>query len=105
METFKSTFDRVKEITKVGDVFNHVSRGFSEDFETGKGFTAYHEIAETILEFVRDCSASFSADIASKALEFGNVSEKQSWCVSFEFLKIKHQFEAWVESVTKDINN
>lgn len=98
MENFKSTYEKVSEIKEVKLVFDSVSRGFSQDHETGKGFTSYHEIGETILEFVRDCSTSFVSDIAAKALKFGNPSDKQSWCVAYEFVKIQHMYESWVES-------
>ena len=99
---FKSTYEKVSEIKEVKIAFNCVSRGFSESYENGKGFTEYHEIGETILEFVRDCSTTFVSDIATKALKYGNPSDKQSWCVSFEFIKIQHIYESWVENKIKE---
>lgn len=103
-QEFKSTYQKVAEIADAKTAFNTVSRGFSEDFKNGR-FTAYHEIGETVLEFVRDCSSTFCADIAKKALQYGNPSEKQAWCVAFEFIKIKHQYEAWVESQSSKFDN
>lgn len=101
---FKSTYQKVSELTDVKLVFNGISSGFTQEYSNGR-FTSYHEIPETVLEFVRDCSATFCADIAKKALQYGSPSEKQSWCVAFEFIKIKHQYEAWVEAQSTKFEN
>lgn len=103
---FKSTYQKVSEIADAKAAFNCISAGFTQEYSNQyRRFTAYHEIGETILEFVRDCSATFCADIAKKALQYGNPSEKQSWCVAFEFIKIKHQYEAWVEAQSTKSEN
>ena len=100
MKAIKNTYQKVSEIVDVKEAYNCISAGFTQEFKNGR-FTEYHEIGETVLEFVRDCSITFCNEIATKALQYGNPSEKQSWCVAFEFIKIKHQYEAWVESQTK----
>lgn len=101
---FKSTYQRVGEINDVKSVFNAVSRGFSEFYSlTERRFTAFHEVAETVLEFVAENSKGFQADIASKALKYGNPTDKQAWCVAFEFIKIKDQYDAWVSKNTLKI--
>ena len=101
---FKNTYEKVSEIKEVKIVFNFISRGFSENHKSGKGFTEYSEIGETILEFVRDCSTTFVSDISTKSLKYGNPTVKQSWCVSFEFIKIQHMYESWVENQIKNLN-
>jgi len=55
-------------------------------------------VAETIAEFLRDCSTTFVNDIAYKyiANRF-HVSEKQAWCMTFEAIKINHMIDAWIE--------
>lgn len=61
-------------------------------------------IAETIAEFLRDCSTTFVADIAAKYLKYGNISEKQAWCMVFEAIKINHMIDAWIEKEIESIN-
>lgn len=58
------------------------------------------ELAETIEMWLRDCSTSFVADIAAKALKGNAISEKQAWCMAYEVGKIAHTFEAWSEKET-----
>jgi len=87
METLKSTYEKANEISNPNSV---------------KGIVHFagldSELAQTILEFVRDCSSTFCSDICKKAIEKSfELSEKQAWCVSYEFIKIKHQFSVWTE--------
>ena len=44
--------------------------------------------AETILDIVKNKSKGFQADIANKALQYGKITEKQAWCIVFEFKNI-----------------
>jgi hypothetical protein len=74
---------------------------FNELYLTING--KYGEVAETIAEFLRDCSTTFVSDIASKYLRHNNCSEKQAWCMVFEAIKIAHMYESWVESEIEKI--
>lgn len=42
----------------------------------------------TILEVVADRSKGFQADIATKALKYRNITEKQAWCIAYEYKKV-----------------
>lgn len=44
--------------------------------------------AETILDTVKNNSKGFQSDIAKKALEYGKITEKQAWCVAYEFKNV-----------------
>ncbi|HKK12405.1 MAG TPA: hypothetical protein VJ945_06210 [Flavobacteriaceae bacterium] len=100
MTTFKSTYQRVSELENVKDVFNFIKGGFDADYETMKGFTSFSEMPETILKFVKDCSKGFQSDVATKTLKYGNMSEKQAWCVAFEFIKIKNLFSTYLNELS-----
>lgn len=96
MKEFKTNIEQITELTNVKSVFNEID----VDFDGCKGNMKkeWRENGEIILEFCKDCSTTFVKDICEKALEYKNLSEKQRWCVAFEFLKIKHMFEAWNEN-------
>jgi len=72
--------------------------------------TANFDMGSTIISFIKDCSATFCQDIAKRAYESYingqsiRLSEKQAWCLTFEVEKIKHMYEAWVESEISKIN-
>ncbi len=42
----------------------------------------------TILEVVSTKGHSFKKDIATKALKYNRLSEKQAWCVAYEFKNV-----------------
>jgi len=105
MTTLKSTYQKVEELTNVKEVFNFIKSGFDSDYETMKGFTSFSDMPETILEFVRDCSKGFQSDVATKALKYGNMSEKQAWCVAFEFIKIKELFTTYLNELGVKFQN
>lgn len=93
MTTLKSTYERANEMNSPASVKSQVN--FFEEND---------ELQATILEFVRDCSSSFCSDICSKMIaNQWNLSEKQAWCVGYEFIKIKHQLPAWSEKQMKDL--
>ena len=59
-------------------------RGLHQDIDGD-----YNEIAEIVLETVRDNCSGFQSDVAEKALEGSRLSEKQRWCVAFAFDKVR----------------
>ena len=61
-------------------------------------------IHEIIAEFLRDCSTTFVSDIATKYIEHKNPTEKQAWCMTFEFIKINHMLAVWIEKEIELIN-
>lgn len=89
---FEKTADWVKEATKK-QMFDVLYMG---------GHTA---LGSTIFMFVKDCSSTFCADIASRAFNQYlnnnrvNISEKQAWCLVFDVLKNIHMIDAWVEEM------
>ena len=94
----KNIFEITKGITEVKDVFEIVNSGFTKEYENGR-FTEFNDVADTILRFVKDTSATFASDVAEKALKYGNPSYKQSWVIAFEFIKNIHLYDAWVENL------
>lgn len=82
----KTTIEKVKELKKVNEIKNILYTS-----ELG-------EIGICICSIIKDCSTSFCKDIAEKALNGVNLSEKQTWCLSYEFIKIQHCIDAWVEA-------
>jgi len=94
----KSTYEKVAEFTQKDQL------AFLQDEFYFHSTASMNEAAETVAEFIRDCSSNFCSDIAKKLLETKRCSEKQAWCLAYEFFKIKHLYEAWVEETTKDIN-
>lgn len=87
----KTTFETTKEIIEKGnkkEIFNTLYLVKSDD-------------SECIFDFIAACSNSFCKDIAKNAMNY--LSEKQAWCLVFEIEKIKHQYDAYVESELKKI--
>lgn len=84
--------------------WNHKNKGFLVQQLAYGGGTS-DEFVELVLEFIAAKSAGFQADIAKRAIESAKavnhafpvyrMSEKQAWCVEFEFAKLKDQFEEW----------
>lgn len=67
-------------------VFEAISNNF---FERDR---AYGSLAQYIFSAVQKHSSGFVVEIAKKAiLSSFPLSEKQTWCLSFSFLKISHQ--------------
>lgn len=68
------------------EVFNAIcAKNYGGKFNNRIEWT---ENAEHILNVVAENSLGFQADIADRALEGNNISDKQVWCVAFEFLKV-----------------
>lgn len=44
--------------------------------------------AETILDTVKNNSKGFQKNIAENALKYGRLTEKQAWCVAYEFKNV-----------------
>lgn len=100
---FKSSNQIVSELENVKEIFDTLNNGLSIEFANPKyGKDEKKEWgmnAETILEFISECSNTFCQDIAKKALtNLTKLSEKQAWCLAYEFLNIKHQLAAYFES-------
>ena len=54
----------------------------------------YSDFADSILKNVAKFSTVFAGDIAKKYSDAGNkfsMSEKQTWCVAFAFIKIENE--------------
>lgn len=84
--TAKSLIEYLKE-EDVKQIFSYLTP-FSSSYSR-KYSDKYWELeAEKILNFVAEKSKGFQADIAEKALKFTRISEKQAWCVAFEFKKL-----------------
>lgn len=101
---FKNDYQKIYEnYNKPSDVFDRIKYGFDDSFsyKAGKRNTEWSNVPEIILEFVRDTSKGFQSDVAAKALEYGNPSEKQSWAISYEFIKLKNKYPNWVRSRIK----
>jgi hypothetical protein len=94
----KSTYEITAEILKE----ENKKRVFDNLFLTVNG--KHGEIAETIAEFLRDCSTTFVSDIAAKYLKYNSCSEKQAWCMTFEAMKINHMIDSWIEKQLEGIN-
>lgn len=94
----KSTYEITAEFLKE----ENKKEIFNELYLTVNGKSG--EVAETIAEFLRDCSTTFVADIAAKYLKYNNSSEKQVWCMVFEAIKINHMIDAWIEKEIESIN-
>lgn len=88
----KSTYQIVSEVTDVKEIYNNLYS------------TRISEGGETILEFVSEKSESFVKDIAAKMLKGYSMTSKQTWCVAYEFIKIKKLYSAWVEKQIEEMN-
>jgi hypothetical protein len=94
----KTTYEKTAEFLREGNKINI----FNELYQTVNGTSG--EVAETIAEFLRDCSTTFVSDVAGKYLKYGNSTEKQVWCMVFEAIKINHMIDAWIEKEIESIN-
>ena len=92
MESTYETTARILRSENKSDIYNFI-------------YITKGEIAETIAEFLRDCSTTFVSDIAKKVLEGKYITEKQSWCMVFESIKINHMVESWIEKQIESMNN
>ena len=60
------------------------------------------EITTTLFSFIKDSSLTFCKDISTKCYDSFiqgyeiRISEKQTWCLVFELLKIKGMFNEWM---------
>lgn len=91
-ENFTPDFIKVQKVdlanASVKDVFNAIMNGktFGGKFDYSVSYSIF---AESILNTVMKNSNGFQADIAEKAyLEGLNLSEKQAWCVAYEYKKV-----------------
>ena len=91
---FKSDYQLALEAQNVKEVFNDLK------------FAEFNSYVEVILDFVSQKSTSFVADIAKKHLEnvdslnhknTSHLSDKQLWCVAYEFLRLKDQLKNWID--------
>lgn len=91
--TFKSDIEVVKEAT-VNQVFEMLGCCFMAG-DKATGFKAdYDGVAVIVMETVKEnCHGSFQADIAARALDGARLSEKQKWCVTFAFDKLRDKVE------------
>jgi|SRR5690606_3069872 len=91
--TFKSNYEQVRELKVVGNakaVFSELRTIGSQFNHLAKGYDVieWSDNAEIILEEVAKNGNGFKKDIALKALKYKNISEKQAWCVAFDFIAI-----------------
>ncbi|OAV63507.1 hypothetical protein Barb6_03706 [Bacteroidales bacterium Barb6] len=56
---------------------------------SSKKCTTWSPIAHEVLTTVRDKSNGFQSDVAKKGIEFGRLSEKQSWSVAYEYIRVR----------------
>ena len=88
--TFKSNYEQVRELKVAGNakaIFSQLR--LDEGFDMGRrDFTEWSDNAEIILEEVAKNGSGFKKDIATKALKYKSISEKQAWCVAFDFIAI-----------------
>lgn len=88
--------EKVKNST-VKDIFYWLQEvGFCKEFN-GRFFTERSEFQYIVLDFVRKTSKGFQADVANKAYQY-KLSDKQAWCVAFEFDKLRNQFDSFIAS-------
>lgn len=89
--TFKSNYEQVRELKVAGNakaVFGQLR--LDGGFDMGsRDFTEWSDNAEIILEEVAKSGNGFKKDIAAKALKYKTMTEKQAWCVAFDFITIK----------------
>ncbi len=91
--TFKSNYEQVRqlkvagnakavfsELRTVGSQFNHLAKGYD--------VIEWSENAEIILEEVAKNGSGFKKEIALKAMKYKRMTEKQAWCVAFDFIAI-----------------
>lgn len=72
------------------DLFNALMSGFTQMYDYKvRNHTEWHFNTEVALKLVVEKSNGFQSDIATKALKYGRVSEKQAWCVAYEYMKLK----------------
>lgn len=88
---FKSNYEQVRELKVAANakaIFSQLR--LSEDFDmASKEFGSWSDNAEIILEEVAKNGSGFKAEIATKALRYKSMTEKQAWCVAFEFIAIE----------------
>lgn len=88
--TFKSNYEQVRELKVAGNakaVFSQLR--LDGGFDMGsRDFTEWSDNAEIILEEVAKNGSGFKKDIATKALKYKSMSEKQAWCIAFDFIAI-----------------
>lgn len=87
--TFKSNYEQVRELKVAGNA-KEIFNALRVD-ESGAGYQVRREWsnnAEIILEEVAKNGSGFKKDIAAKALKYVSMTEKQAWCVAFDFLAI-----------------
>ena len=89
-----TVIEDVKKAT-VKEVFSSLQEvGFCKEFN-GRFHTERNEFQYLILDFVRKTSKGFQKDIANSAFQY-KISDKQAWCISFEFDKIRSQFDTYL---------
>lgn len=82
------TTEEIKSIESlnVKQVWNELTSLVSKEFEGNDKL--WNDVVLFILEVVSENGEGFKKDIAEKALDYVNISEKQAWCVAYEFVKI-----------------
>lgn len=92
------TFDELNSKIKsysAKDVFELIYKiGFCKEYN-GSYFTERTEMQYMILDFVKETSKGFQSDIADKAYNY-RISEKQAWCIAFEFQKLKDSYDSFI---------
>jgi hypothetical protein len=89
-KTFLASDNHIKELRTLtkSDIFNMLQKvGFCREYN-GRYFSERTELQYIVLDFVNKHSKGFQSDIAKKANEY-KISDKQAWCVAFEFDKLK----------------
>lgn len=89
-ENFTPMFVRIAlnpiDKSNVKSIFNKLN-GISDGSKFGSRIE-YNDFAYHILEIVEKNSNGFQSDIAKKAILGMNMTDKQKWCVAFEYQKV-----------------
>lgn len=105
--TFKSTYQKIYELTDVKKVKQELSFGIGDGIgNSAHNYKEWDEYAETILQFVAFVECGFQSDIAKRALEKPfRLSEKQEWAVAFAFINNKSQqrFASFLEKTNEEL--
>lgn len=85
---FKSTDQQLKEAS-VKTIHDCIVTERADNWDKFSNQSNWADVALMILMTVSECGSGFKKDIATKAIESVNISEKQAWCVAYEFVNVR----------------
>lgn len=76
----------IMENTTIQDVYTSINENTVKEIRDILITCDFNSVV--VLEVVAERSSSYVADIARKAIKYSRISEKQAWCVAYEYKKV-----------------